>query len=89
MGKNGISIINEEDDTNPNIQAYFTKTNFTTKHMDDEDKLIVNTTVSIVGFYGNTPEKGFKSTSMKDAFYNLPKARAKIQNHPLPPVENI
>ena len=89
LGKNGISINNEEDDINPNIQAYFTKTNFTTKHMHDEDKLIVNKTVSNVGFSGKTPEKSLKSTRMKDAFYNLPKAIAKIRNPPLPPVEII
>ena len=36
LGENRISIIDEEYEINPNIQAFFTNTKLTTKHMNDE-----------------------------------------------------
>ena len=37
--ENRIKFKDEEYDINPTIQAYFTNTKLTTKHMDDLDKL--------------------------------------------------
>ena len=34
-------------------------------------------------------KKGLKSVRMKDALYNLPKAKAKFRNPPLPAIEKI
>ena len=38
LGENRSSIDNQEYDIKPNVQEYFTNTQQTTKHMDDEDK---------------------------------------------------
>ena len=40
-GENRINIKDEEYDINPTIQARFTNTKLTTKHMDDEETLTV------------------------------------------------
>ena len=74
---NTISIINQEYDINPNIQAYFTITKLTTKPMDNEDKLAVFNMLENVGFYNNIPKIRLKSTRMRDAIHILPKEIAK------------
>ena len=42
-----------------------------------------------MGFYDNIPKIGFNSARMKDALCNLPKAKAKIRNPPLPTIKNV
>ena len=60
MGENRISINNHEYDIKPNIQSYFTNTNQTTKHMDDEDKLTIYDILKNIGFYSMKHKKRFK-----------------------------
>ena len=55
LGEKRISIISEEYDMEPNIQAYFTNTKRTTKHMDDEGKLTVFNIPQNAGFYDSIP----------------------------------
>ena len=88
LGENRISIKNQEFDLKPNNQKYSTNTNLTTKNMDDEDKSIVYDILKNIGFYSMKQTKGLKSARMRDALYNLPKEIAKIQNPPLPAIEN-
>ena len=88
LGENRISIKNQEYDIKPNIQAYFINTKLTTKNMDDEDKLTIYNILKNTGFYSMKHIKGLNSARFKDAKYNLPKEIAKIQNPPLPPIEN-
>ena len=88
LGENRISIKNQEYDIKPNIQAYFTNTKLTTKNMDDEDKLTIYNILKNTGFYSMRHIKGLNSARFKDAKYNLPREIAKIQNPPLPPIEN-
>ena len=89
LGENRSKIKDLEYDIKPNIQKHFTNTNLTTKNMDDEDKLTVYDILKNTGFYSIKQTKGLKSVRMKDAFYNLPKERAKIRNPPIPAIENI
>ena len=88
MGENRISINNHEYDIKPNIQAYLTNTNQTTKHMDDEDKLTIYDILKNTGFYSMKHKKGLKSARMKDALINLPREIDKIRNPTLPEIEN-
>ena len=87
LGENRVRIEVEEYDINPSIQAYFTNTRLTTKHMEDENKLTVFNTLKNVGFHDNIHKKGLKSARMKDAMYKLPKAIANIRNPALPAIE--
>ena len=87
--ENRIRIKDEEHDINPNIQAYFTNTKLSTKHMDDENKSTVNDIIKNTGFYSMKDTKGLDSARMRDALYNLPKAIAEIRNPLLPAIENI
>ena len=57
--------------------------------MEDEDKLTVFFILRNVEFYDNIPRKGLKSTRMRDALYDQPKAKAKFWNPTLPETENI
>ena len=58
--------------------------------MDTEDKLTVfNVLKKTAGFKDNVQKTGSKSARMKDAFYVLPKAIAKVQNPSLPAIENV
>ena len=88
FGENRVNINGYEFDIKPNIQNYFTNTKITTKHMDNEDKLIIFKILKNVGFYDKVPKIGMKSARMKDAFYNLPREIAKITNPPLTAIEN-
>ena len=90
LGENRISINdNKEYDINSIIQEYFTNTKQTTKNMNDEDKTIIYNILNDLGFYSTRHSKGTKkSKRFKDAFYNLPNEIAKIQNPPLPAIEN-
>ena len=47
--------------------------------MDNEDKQTVINILTNVGFYDNISKKGLKSTRMRDAIRDLPKAIAEIQ----------
>ena len=85
---NRNSIKNQEYDIKPNIQEYFTNTKQTTRNMDDEDKLTVYDILKNTGFYSMRHTKGLYSNRFKDAFYNLPKEIDKVQNPPLPAIEN-
>ena len=88
LGENRIGIKHQEYDIKPNIQAYFTDTKQTTKHMNDEDKSTVFDILKKTGFYSMKHTKGLKSARMIDALYSLPKEIAKIRNPPLPAIEN-
>ena len=57
--------------------------------MDNFEKETVFDILKNVGFYDNLPKIGFKTARMKDALYDLPKAKDKIRNPPLPPNENV
>ena len=57
--------------------------------MDDEDKRTIYDILYDLGFYSQRHTKGTKkSVRHQDAFHNLPREIAKIQNPPLPPIEN-
>ena len=87
-GENRISNKNHEYDIKPNIQAYFTKRNQTTKNMDDEDKLTIYDILKNIGFYSMKHKKGLNAARMKDALFNLPREIDKIRNPTLPEIEN-
>ena len=86
--ENRVNIKGMEFDIKPNIQNYFTNTKLTTKNMNDEDKLIVYNILKNIGFYSMRHTKGLKSARFKDAKYILPNKIDKIQNPPLPAIEN-
>ena len=88
LGENRISNNNQEYDIKPNIQEYFTKTQKTTKNMDDDDKSTVYDILKNTGFYSKRHTKGTNSSRFKDAFYKLPREIAKIRNPPLPAIKN-
>ena len=88
LGKNRISIKNQENDIKPNFQTYFINTNLTTKNMDDAGKSTVYDILKKIDFYSMRHTKGLNSARMKDALYKLPKEIAKIRNPPLPAIEN-
>ena len=56
--------------------------------MNNEDKLTVYDILNNIGFYSMRNTKGLNSARMKDALNNLPKDIAKIQNPPLPAIDN-
>ena len=89
LGDKRTSINNQEYDISPDIQAYFTNTKLTTKLLDNFEKETVFDILQNVGFYDNTPKKGFKAARMKDAFSDLPQEIAGIRNPPLPTIENV
>ena len=60
LGENRIRIKNDEYDITPNVQAYFTNTNQTTKYMNDEDKSTVYDILRNTGFYSMKHKKGLK-----------------------------
>ena len=84
-----IIIKDGEYNISPVIQEKFTNAKLTTKTMNHEDKSTVYDILKNTGFCSMRHNKGLKSTRMKDAFYNLPKAIAKIRNPPLPAIENV
>ena len=88
LGENRISIKDKEYDITADIQEYFTNTQQTTKNMDDEDKKTVYNILTNLGFYFTRHTKGKKSARTTDALKNLPREIAKIQNPPLPAIEN-
>ena len=85
---NRISIKDQEYDTKPNIQAYFTDTKQTNKNMDNEVKTTVYDILKNTGFFSMRHTKGKKSARMIDAIHNLPNEIAKIRNPPIPAIEN-
>ena len=56
--------------------------------MDKEDKLNIFNIPKNVGFYDNIPKIGMKSARMRDVLYNRRKEVVKVQNPPLPAIEN-
>ena len=88
LGGNRISLKDQEYDIKPIIENFFINTKLTTKNMDDEDKATVYDILENMGFYSMKHTKGSNSSRMRDALYNLPKEIAKIQNPPLPAIEN-
>ena len=56
--------------------------------MDDEDKSYVYDILKNTGFYSMKHKKGLNSAGMIDAVYILPNEISKIQNPPLPAIEN-
>ena len=89
VGENRNHVKYQEYDTTPHIQAYFTNTKQTTKNMDNEDKLTVFNRLKNTSFYSTKHTKDLNSARARDALYKLPKVIAKIQNPPLPAIENI
>ena len=87
-GENRVSIKDKEFNIKPNIQAYFTNTKLTTKHMDNEDKSTVYDILKNLGFYTMMHTKGLNSARMQDALYNLLREIAKIRNPPITAIEN-
>ena len=87
--ENTIKINGKEYDVSPSIQKYFTKTRYTTKSLNNNDKEIVYNILKDVGFYNMRHNKGMKSARMQDAIKDLPKAIHKIRNPPLPEIENV
>ena len=89
LGDNRISIKNREYIISPDIQAYFTNTNLFTKLLDNFEKETVFEILHNIGFYDKIPKIGFKGARMQDALYDLPKAKNKIRNPPLPKIEKV
>ena len=89
LGENMISIKDQEYDKKPIIPKYFTNTDLTTKNMSDGDRSIVYDVLKNTGFFSMKHTKGLKSARMRDALYDLPKSIDKIQNPPLPAIENV
>ena len=89
QGENRVSIKGKEFDINPNIQDYFTKTNLTTKNMNNEDKSTVYDILTSIGFYSTHHVKGMNSARMQDAVYNLPNEIRRIRNPSITPIENL
>ena len=88
-GENRTSFKNHEFDITPDIEAFITNTKRSTKFLVDVENETVFEKLENVGFYENIPERGLKSTRMKDALFILLKEIAKIRNPPLPAIENV
>ena len=81
FGENTSNNKNVENDLPPDIQNYFTNTNFTTKSLDNDGKETVYDIFKNVGFYDFIPNKGINSTKMQDGMKYLAKV---IQKNPNP-----
>ena len=79
----------KEYDITPSVQNYFTNTRATTKLLKDNDKMTTNQILKDVGFYNTKNTIGIKSARMQDAIKYRPKTIYKIQNTPLPEIENV